>query len=125
MGFSPFATPKIFFKKSGCVTFVPLQCSNFMQKSEKTNEQSLRYLDRATDGLIRVITKDPLGRTQGPKLENGVFYKKNISMCKTDYAEACAKLHHLPLPRDRVKVPITGTSALSRGMSKFRTVWKI
>ena len=41
MGFS---TPKVYFKKLGSVTFVPLWCPNFMQKLEKTNKQSLRYL---------------------------------------------------------------------------------
>ena len=38
-------TPKIFFQKSGYVTFVPLWCSELhAKKLEKTNEQSLRYL---------------------------------------------------------------------------------
>ena len=32
--------PKIFFQKSGSVTFVPLWCPNFMQKNRKTNDQN-------------------------------------------------------------------------------------
>ena len=39
---------RLFFQKSGAVTFVPLWCPNFMQKLEKSNELSLRYLK--TDG---------------------------------------------------------------------------
>ena len=36
MGVFPHLRPlKIFFQKSGSVTFVPLWCSNFMQKSRK------------------------------------------------------------------------------------------
>ena len=46
--FPPSVTPKIFFQKSGSVTFVPLWCPNFMQKTRKTNEQSLRYLKTDT-----------------------------------------------------------------------------
>ena len=66
-GFSPiyiphphFATPKIFFQKSGSVTFVPFWCPNFMQKTKKTNEQSLRNLktETWTDGRRH-------GRTDG------------------------------------------------------------
>ena len=34
-GFPPFATPYDFFQKSGSVTFVPLWCTNFMQKIRK------------------------------------------------------------------------------------------
>ena len=70
--FSPFVTPKIFFQKSGPVTFVPLGCPNFIQKKGKTNEQSLRYLktdghtytqtDTQTDTrTTEEITKDPFG----------------------------------------------------------------
>ena len=53
-GVSPICDPpKIFFQKSGSVTFVPLWYPNFMQNLEKTNEQSSRYLktDNRTDGL--------------------------------------------------------------------------
>ena len=52
-------TPKIFFQKSGSVTFVPLWCPNFMQKTKKTNEQSLRYLktDTHTDTHTDKIRK--------------------------------------------------------------------
>ena len=39
---------RFFFKNRALVTFVPLWCPNFMQKLEKTNKQSLRYLK--TDG---------------------------------------------------------------------------
>ena len=34
-GFSPICDPQDFFQKSGSVTFVPLWCSNFMQKIRK------------------------------------------------------------------------------------------
>ena len=34
-GFPSFVNPKIFFQKSGSVTFVPLWCTNFMQKIKK------------------------------------------------------------------------------------------
>ena len=37
-------TPKDLFKNRALVTFVPLQCPIFMQKLEKTNGGSLRYL---------------------------------------------------------------------------------
>ena len=53
--FPPFANPKDFFSKSGSVTFVSLWCHNFMQKLEKSNRKSLRYL------------KTTHGRTNGPK----------------------------------------------------------
>ena len=58
--------PKIFFQKSGSVTFVPLWCPNFMQKTRKTNEQSEIFKDRLTHGrthgrTTEVITKDPFG----------------------------------------------------------------
>ena len=33
--FPPFVTPQDFFQKSGSVTFVPLWCTNFMQKFRK------------------------------------------------------------------------------------------
>ena len=68
--------PPRFFSKSGSVTFVPLQCPSIMQKLEKNNEWSLKYLktEWSTDQLTRPWTegraraiKDPLGRTQGPK----------------------------------------------------------
>ena len=54
--------PRIFFQKSGSVTFVHLWCYNYMQKIRKTNERSLRYLktdqqnNRRTDRLTGVIT---------------------------------------------------------------------
>ena len=62
-GFSPISNPQDFFQKSGSVTFVPLRCPNFIQKLEKTNDRSLRYLKTdqgTTDGRTRAITKDPL-----------------------------------------------------------------
>ena len=43
LGFSPFVTPKIFFQKSGSVTFVSLWYLTSCKKIEKTNELSLRY----------------------------------------------------------------------------------
>ena len=50
---------RFYSKKSGSVTFVPLWCPNFMQKIEKTNEQSLRYLktDTHTSGQTRAGSK--------------------------------------------------------------------
>ena len=77
--FPPFVTPRDFFQKSRYVTFVPLCALTSCKKLEQTNERSLRYLktDQQTDqltggqtndGQTRVITKDPLGRTQGPIL---------------------------------------------------------
>ena len=67
-GVSPICDPQDFVPKSGSVTFVPLWCPNFMQKTKKTNEPSLRYLktdwrtDGHTDGrTTEVITKDPWG----------------------------------------------------------------
>ena len=48
LGFSPIcAPPKIFFQKSGSVTFVPLWCPNFMQKIRK-NQWAVS--DTHTDG---------------------------------------------------------------------------
>ena len=68
MGFSPLCDPpRFFFQKSGSVTFVPLWCPNFMQKTRKTNEQSLRYLktdthtDERTDGQGRLL-RTPSGK---------------------------------------------------------------
>ena len=49
--------PKIFFQKSGSVTFVPLWCTNFMQK--------IRKILRA----VSEIFKD--GRTDGPRTTDG------------------------------------------------------
>ena len=69
LGFSPFVTPQDFFQKSGSILYrygALTSCKNL----EKTNERSLRYLKtdhRPTDGRTRAITKDPLGRTRGPK----------------------------------------------------------
>ena len=62
--------PKIFFQKSGSVTFVPLWCPNFMQKIRKKQwTVSEIFKDRRMDQRTRAITKDPLGWTRGPKLE--------------------------------------------------------
>ena len=58
--FLPFVTPKMFFQKSGSVTFVPLWCPNFMKKIRKTSKRSLRYLK--TDG-----------RTNGPRTDMGNY----------------------------------------------------
>ena len=52
--FPPFVTPKIFFQKSGSVTFVPLWCTNFMQK--------IRKILRA----VSEIFKDGPRTTDGP-----------------------------------------------------------
>ena len=64
--------PKIFFQKSGSVTFVTLWCPNFMKKLEKTYERSLRYLTTdQTDGpQTSAITKDPLRKNSGSKMEH-------------------------------------------------------
>ena len=54
-GFSPFVTLKIFFQKSGSVTFVPLWCSNFMQKIRKNQRAvSKIFKDGLTEGQGRL-----------------------------------------------------------------------
>ena len=63
-GFSQFATPMTFFQKSGSVTFVPLWCTNFMQKIRKIlRAVSEIFKDRRTngqmDGRTRAITGKP------------------------------------------------------------------
>ena len=58
--------PKIFFQKSGSVTFVRLWCTNFMQKIKKIlRAVSEIFKDGQTNGptdgpRTRAITKDPL-----------------------------------------------------------------
>ena len=54
--------PKIFFQKSGSVTFVPLWCTNFMQKFRKI----LRAVSEIfKDGLLRT--------TYGPRMDMGDY----------------------------------------------------
>ena len=54
--------PKIFFQKSGSVTFVPLWCTNFMQKIRKI----LRAVSEIfKDGLLRTTTDYGLRTTDG------------------------------------------------------------
>ena len=55
--------PKIFFQKSGSVTFVPLWCTNFMQK--------IRKILRA----VSEIFKD--GRTDHGRTNEGDYYGPN------------------------------------------------
>ena len=51
-GFPLFVTPQDFFQKSGSVTFVPLWCTNFMQKFRKIlRAVSEIFKDGRTDGL--------------------------------------------------------------------------
>ena len=70
-GFPPFATPKIFFQKSGSVTFVPLWCTNFMQKIRKIlRAVSEIFKDGLTDGLTDGQTDgwtDKRGSGESPK----------------------------------------------------------
>ena len=60
--------PKIFFQKSGSVTFVPLWCTNFMQKIRKILravseifKDGLRTTDGLTDGQGRLL-RTPSGK---------------------------------------------------------------
>ena len=70
MGFSPICDPKIFFQKSGSVTFVPLWCTNFMQKIRKI----LRAVSEIfKDGLLRTTTdglRTDMGDYIGPSRVN-------------------------------------------------------
>ena len=70
-GFSPICDPpKIFFQKSGSVTFVPLWGTNFMQKIRK-NQWAVSEIfkdgltdgltDQRTNGLTWAITMSPIG----------------------------------------------------------------
>ena len=60
--------PKIFFQKSGSVTFVPLWCPNFMQKIRKNQwavseifKDGLWTTDQRTDGQGRLL-RTPSGK---------------------------------------------------------------
>ena len=68
---------KIFFQNSGRVTFFTLLTPNFMQSFRKIewavseifkDGRTNGLTDGRTDGRTRAITKDPLGRTRGPKM---------------------------------------------------------
>ena len=80
--------PKIFFQKSGSVTFVPLWCSNFMQIIRK-NQWTVSEIfkdRRTTDGRTdrprtRAITKDPLGWTRGPKCKWIILCLIKLTKC--------------------------------------------
>ena len=86
-GFSPICDPpRFFFKNRALSLLYPHGALTSCKKLEKNNERTLRYLktDQRTDGLTRAITKDPLGRTRGPKmakkaLPDGIFsiHEKN------------------------------------------------
>ena len=72
-GFFPhFRPPKIFFQKSGSVTFVPLWCTNFMQKIRKILRAVSEIFNNGpwTDGRTADIGDyiGPLWINQGPKL---------------------------------------------------------
>ena len=96
----PFATPQIFFQKSGSVTFVPLWCPNFMQKLEKTNEQSLRYLktDTRTDGRTHGqgrLLRTPSGK---PGVQNhiNILGLYNVFDLPSEFSEI--QISFLPFP---------------------------
>ena len=77
-------TPKIFFQRSGSVTFVPLWCPNFMQKIKKPLELSLRYLK--TDGPTDQRTDQRMDQGQGrllrtPSGKSTVQYKNFLITC--------------------------------------------
>ena len=65
--FSPFVTPKIFFQKSGSVTFVPLWCTNFMQKIRKIVEI---FKDERTTDELRTDGRTDMGDYIGPSRVN-------------------------------------------------------
>ena len=81
--------PRFFFKNRALSLLYPYGTTS-CKKLEKNNERSQRYLktDQQTDGpqtkdgQTRVITKDPLGRTQGPKLV--LFSKQHKVECSMD-----------------------------------------
>ena len=60
--------PKIFFKKSGSVTFVPLWCPNFMHKLKKTNELFMRYLKQTNEPIDKGTEEQTKAIARGPKL---------------------------------------------------------
>ena len=70
--FPPFMTPKIFFRKSGSVTFVPLWCTNFMQKIRKIlRAVSEIFKDGLTDRLTDRLTNGLTGGQSGkPRVQN-------------------------------------------------------
>ena len=68
--FPHFVTSKIFFQKSGPVTFVPLWYLNFMQSFRKTNEWFPRYLKTGNTDHGRTNKGDYYGPhrvNRGPK----------------------------------------------------------
>ena len=69
--FSPFVTPKIFFQKSGSVTFVPLWCSNFMQKIRKSY------------WTVSEISKD--GPWRDPQITDGQRWLHRTLLDKSQY----------------------------------------
>ena len=75
-GFSPICDPKrSFFKNRALSLLYPYGALTSCKKIEKTNERSLRCLKTdgpRTNGRTRAITKDPLGRNRGPKLEKSL-----------------------------------------------------
>ena len=82
-GFSPFVTPpKIFFQKSGSVTFVPLRCPNFMQKIRKKQwAVSKIFKDGRTDELTDRRTNGQGGLLWTPSGKPGVQNDKNSLIC--------------------------------------------
>ena len=78
MGFFPICDPpRFFFQKSGSVTFVPLWCTNFMQKIRKilrTVSEIFKdgLLQTTTDGL-RTDMGDYIGPLSGkPGVQNAI-----------------------------------------------------
>ena len=80
-GFPPFVTPKIFFQKSGSVTFILLWCPNFMQKIEKLLNRLSRFLktDHApidewiTDRQTHVITMSHIGLNPSQQIHMQIY----------------------------------------------------
>ena len=83
--------PKIFFQKSGSVTFVPLWCTNFMQKIRKIlRAVSEIFKDGRTNGRTNGLTDmgDYIGPLSGtPGVQNrslwnhGCCHRKNFEYC--------------------------------------------
>ena len=70
--------PKIFFQKSGSVTFVPLWCTNFMQKNRKIlRAVSEIFKDGRTNGRTNGLTDmgDYIGPLSGKPRVQYAFQK--------------------------------------------------
>ena len=86
MGFLPHLwLPKIFFQKSGLVTFVPLGCPNFMQKIRKKQWTVSQIFedgptdegaDQLTDGQGRLLRT--LRENSGSKMDSPIAFKTQL-----------------------------------------------